>query len=120
MLFDNLGQFGPGGRSRVIAFDPMTSEITWQYRGTRSQPFDSEVRAAQQRLANGNTLITEAVGGRLFEVTADGDIVWEFINPVRANDPDDATRQLIPVTSWGQRIDPATLERDFAETLDRE
>ena len=120
MLFDNLGHFGPGGRSRVIAFDPMTSEITWQYRGTRAQPFDSEVRAAQQRLPNGNTLITEAVGGRLFEVTADGDIVWEFINPVRANDPDDATRQLIPVTSWGQRIDPATLEPDFAAALERE
>lgn len=117
MLFDNLGQFGPGGRSRVIAFDPMTSEITWQYRGTRDRPFDSEVRAAQQRLPNGNTLITEAVGGRLFEVTPSGDIVWEFINPVRANDPDDATRQLIPVTSWGQRIDPATLDPDFAETL---
>ena len=34
-----------------------------------------------QRLANGNTLITESVNGRAFEVTADGRIVWEFLAP---------------------------------------
>ena len=117
MLFDNLGHFGPGGRSRIIAFDPTTSAITWQYTGTPETQFDSEVRAAQQRLANGNTLITEAVGGRLFEVTPAGEIVWEYVNPVRANDPDDAVRQLIPVTSWAQRIDPARLDPDFARAI---
>ena len=34
-----------------------------------------------QRLANGNTLITESERGRVFEVTADKEIVWRFVNP---------------------------------------
>ena len=34
-----------------------------------------------QRLRNGNTLINEASFGRFFEVTRDGEIVWEYVNP---------------------------------------
>ena len=68
LLFDNLGNFldadgsdaeGGGGRSRILEFDPSTMEIAWQYAGTDEEPFESDVRASQERLANGNTLITE-------------------------------------------------------------
>ena len=59
-----------------------------------AQPFWSNVRGDQQRLANGNTLITESEGGRIFEVSPDGEIVWEFINPVRN---DDGSSRLDPV-----------------------
>ena len=41
-----------------------------------------------QRLANGNTLITESNAGRAFEVTRDGKIVWDFYNPQRAGEGD--------------------------------
>ena len=34
-----------------------------------------------QRLPNGNTLVNEGSFGRFFEVTADGDVVWEYVNP---------------------------------------
>ena len=34
-----------------------------------------------ERLANGNTLIAEGAPGRIFEVTRDKEIVWEYINP---------------------------------------
>jgi hypothetical protein len=34
-----------------------------------------------QRLPNGNTLITEASFGRFFEVTKEGEIVWDYVNP---------------------------------------
>ena len=34
----------------------------------------------RDRLPNGNTLITEGAGGRVFEVTSDRQIVWEFMN----------------------------------------
>lgn len=40
-----------------------------------------------QRLLNGNTLICEGVKGRLFEVTASGDIVWEYVIPIDDNGP---------------------------------
>lgn len=44
---------------------------------------NSLVRAypTAQRLANGNTLICEGDCGRIFEVTSDGELVWEFVNP---------------------------------------
>jgi hypothetical protein len=34
-----------------------------------------------QRLPNGNTLITESAFGRVFEVTKEGEIVWDYVNP---------------------------------------
>ena len=34
-----------------------------------------------QPLPNGNTLINEASFGRFFEVTREGQIVWEYVNP---------------------------------------
>ena len=34
-----------------------------------------------QRQPNGNTLICEGMWGRLFEVTPDGEIVWEYVSP---------------------------------------
>jgi len=33
-----------------------------------------------QRLSNGNTLITEAAFGRVFEVTEKGRLCWEWVN----------------------------------------
>ena len=32
-------------------------------------------------MPNGNTLVTEGNYGRIFEVTAENQIVWEFVNP---------------------------------------
>ncbi len=109
LLFDNQGNVGPGGITRVIEVDPRTQEIVWTYAGTPEEPFESEVRSSQVRLPNGNTLITESDGGRIFEVTRPGEIVWNYVNPVRAQRKGE-TQQLIPIVSWAERIDPASLE----------
>lgn len=34
-------------------------------------------------MKNGNTFINEGARGRFFEVTKEGKIVWEFLNPYR-------------------------------------
>jgi hypothetical protein len=49
-----------------------------------------------QRLHNGNTLVTEANFGRLFEITPTGEVVWEYINPYFAPYPDAAARAYLP------------------------
>ncbi len=36
-----------------------------------------------QRLKNGNTLITQGINGRIFEVTPEKKIVWEYWNPYK-------------------------------------
>lgn len=109
LLFDNQGNVGPGGITRVIEIDPRTQEIVWTYAGTPEEPFESEVRSSEVRLPNGNTLITESDGGRLFEVTKPGKIVWNYVNPVRAQREKDG-QQVIPIVSWAERIDPSTLD----------
>jgi hypothetical protein len=109
LLFDNQGNPGPGGVTRVIELDPATQQIVWSYAGSEEHPFESAVRSSQQRLPNGNTLITESDGGRLFEVTPAGEVVWSYVNPVRGG----AHGELIPIVAWAQRIDPASLSPEF-------
>jgi hypothetical protein len=69
------------GFSRVIEVDPKTKQIVWEYRAEPPARFFSYDRGACQSLSNGNVLITESNRGRVFEVTRDGTIVWEFFNP---------------------------------------
>ncbi|MDQ3730627.1 MAG: arylsulfotransferase family protein [Pseudomonadota bacterium] len=113
LLFDNGGHFQAGGGSRVLEFSPLPLKMVWNYAGDNEHLFESRIRSGQQRLPNGNTLITESDGGRLIEVTRTGDIVWEYVNPVRGGE----TEELIPVLSEGVRLDPASLEPNFVKFL---
>ncbi|MCK4409224.1 MAG: aryl-sulfate sulfotransferase, partial [Candidatus Eisenbacteria sp.] len=80
LVFDNLGL---GDQSRVIEVELETSAIIWFY----TEPgFFSRGAGAQQRLANGNILISESESGRIVEVTPAGDVVWEFVNPRTVED----------------------------------
>jgi outer membrane protein assembly factor BamB len=115
LMFDNLGDFGPGGESRVVEVNPATGGVIWEYGGDADHPLSSHWRSDQQRLANGNTLITESNGARLVEITPQGDIVWEYINPVRGRDDE----SVVPVVSWSSRIDPGTTEGQFRALLQR-
>jgi hypothetical protein len=92
LVFDNQGGAGyppaPIGiyaGSRVLEIDPVTKEIVWQYTaedsGLPPWAFFSSFVSNAQRLPNGNTLITEGMQGRLFQVTPDGDVVWEYHSP---------------------------------------
>jgi outer membrane protein assembly factor BamB len=71
----------PVPHSRVIEVDPATKQIVWSYQERRLFDFFSPYISNAQRLANGNTLICEGNFGRLFEVTRDGLLVWEYVNP---------------------------------------
>jgi hypothetical protein len=95
MLFDNQGDYGS---SRVLEFDPVTLEIAWMYKGSKTDDFFSEKAGTNQRLPNGNTLITETHFGRAFEVTRDGTIVWEYLNPERTGENDQLIAALFNVT----------------------
>lgn len=99
LVFDNGGIAGYGSLlpglpgtypatfrdySRVIEFNPKTQKVVWEYKcpetGERGRRFYSRLMSGAQRLENGNTLITESVNGRIFEVNNQGDIVWEYIH----------------------------------------
>jgi len=104
LIFDNGGWAGygapnPGSSagfrnalrdySRVLELDPRTLKVVWQYTPVEAgltfpvdaNRFYSPFISSAQRLPNGNTLITEGSGGRIFEVTPKHEIVWEYISP---------------------------------------
>jgi hypothetical protein len=72
--------------SRAIELDPRTSKIVWQYRAKPTYTFFSPHISGTQRLKTGNTLICEGQWGRLFEVTPEGEIVWEYVSPFMGAD----------------------------------
>lgn len=96
LLFDNGVD-----RSRVIELDPESRRIVWQYAPGPS--FFSQTRGSNQRLPNGNTLITESDRGYVLEVTRRREVVWKFANP-RVNKKSE--REAI----WRMtRVDPKSL-----------
>jgi outer membrane protein assembly factor BamB len=83
LLFDNEGL---SMASRALELDPATGRTVWEYRGNEEAPLYSKRMGAVQRLPNGNTLITESENGRAIEVTAEGEIVWEYYTPYRGGE----------------------------------
>ena len=67
--------------SSVLEIDPATKQTVWEYKGKPRHTFFSPHISGCQRLASGNTLICEGVWGRIFEVTPEGDTVWDFVSP---------------------------------------
>jgi hypothetical protein len=55
--------------------------LTWTYTADPPLSFYSGLFSGAQRLADGDTLICDAVDGRFFEVTPDGATLWQYINP---------------------------------------
>jgi hypothetical protein len=83
MVFDNRarqqGKLGANG-SRILTVDPVSRDLQVVYQGNDEDIFFSSQMGKQQPLANGNVLVADPDGGRAFEVSSDGEIVWEYIN----------------------------------------
>ena len=89
LLFDNGPHRldHPMPFSRVIEVELASKQIVWKYQEKREYEFFSPRISNAQRLPNGNTLICEGDFGRLFEVTTEGELVWEFVNPYFGQGP---------------------------------
>lgn len=77
LIFDN----GDSSRnySRVIEINPIDKKVVWEYKNKKS--FFADHIGFAQRLPNGNTLITDGPKGRVFEVTNEGELVYEYYTP---------------------------------------
>jgi hypothetical protein len=75
--------------TRILEFNPVTLEIVWQHTPREhgnpmpfnSSKFYSPYVSSAQRLPNGNTFICEGSEGHLMELTADHELVWEWLCP---------------------------------------
>jgi hypothetical protein len=77
LIFDNGTH---RGYSRLIELNPLTERIEWEYVGDPPEAFFTPEKGSAQRLPNGNTLVCEGDKGRAFEITRQGEIVWEWYN----------------------------------------
>ena len=84
LVFAN-GHNTPGGipnYSQVWEIDLESKEIVWRYLAKKNPlTFWSPHISGCQRLASGNTLVCEGGQGCIFEITHEGEVVWEYINP---------------------------------------
>jgi len=104
LLVFNNGEGRPDGNySSVIEFEPPKKgehdyvleslapagpeKYVWEYKSPDPKDFFSSFISGAQRLSNGNTLVCEGARGRVFEVTPDGKIVWDFLHALGAIDP---------------------------------
>lgn len=62
--------------------DGISRQVVWTFISTAPNSFYSQNISGCQRLPNGNTVVCAGKHGHFFEVTENGDVVWEYINPM--------------------------------------
>ncbi|MFN2457259.1 MAG: aryl-sulfate sulfotransferase [Chitinophagaceae bacterium] len=72
----------------------------WTYIAPDSVSFWSSFISGAHRMSNGNTFINEGAKARFFEVTKEGKIVWEYLNPYRGEvrKPNGDPNPVMPMT----------------------
>jgi hypothetical protein len=71
-------------------------------------PVYSHIGGFAERLPNWNTLITETTTGRIFEVNREGQIVWEYVNPLP--NVDSVFRFAPNDVDWPEKLPPPDQE----------
>ncbi|WP_223279690.1 aryl-sulfate sulfotransferase [Streptomyces sp. SDr-06] len=98
LVFDN-GVYRPGHDvpySRLVELDRASGAVVWEYHDPARESFFAPFMGAAQRLPNGNTLVTDSPAGRLFEVTREGYLCWEFVVPQFGGYEESEVRRLFP------------------------
>ena len=118
LVFDN-GTYR--GHSVIREIDPVARVACWEYQDPKN--FFSPFRSGNQRLPNGNTFICECDAGRLFEVTRDGEVVWDFYNPFIGEGPHHLGKRMHRAVRYtSEQVAPllATRTDQIVSELDRE
>jgi hypothetical protein len=71
-------------RTRLVMVNPNTRETVWNWSAQPPQSFFCPLAGGCEQLANGNLLVTNSTTGGAFELTMDGQIVWQLTLPVTA------------------------------------
>jgi len=71
-----------GAHGTKGAILPAEAEVVWSFSGSEDERFYSSHISGAERLPNGNTLVCDGKKGRVFEVTRQGKIVWDYLNPI--------------------------------------
>ncbi len=76
LMYDNGNQ---RGYTKAVEINPLSGEIVWEY--GHPGGFFSPARGSALRMDRANTLIATSDFGWFFEVSPEGEKVWEYYNP---------------------------------------
>jgi hypothetical protein len=103
----------------------------WSYSAPKRIDFYSSFISGTHRLPNGNTFVCSGANGTLFEVTADKEMVWKYLNPVLGIPSADSSfvpklGQMVPNRLHArleltpeQRKGLVALDKEMADRLDK-
>lgn len=77
----------------------ISKQVVWSYQSVNSHGFFSHIGSSAQRLPNGNTFICSDTEGHFFEVTAEGELAWEYINPITRDGAVKVLGDVLPMTN---------------------
>jgi hypothetical protein len=77
----------------------VSKQIVWSYRSVNSHGCFSHIGSSAQRLPNGGIFICSDTEGHFFEITAKGELAWEYINPVTRDGPVKVLGDVLPMVN---------------------
>jgi hypothetical protein len=77
----------------------ISTQVVWSFAAVNSHGFFSHIGSSARRLPNGNTFICSDTEGHLFEVTPEGKLAWEYINPVTRDGAVKTLGDVLPMTN---------------------
>lgn len=77
----------------------ISNQIVGGYRSVNSHGMFSHIGSSAQRLPNGNLFVCSDTEGHFFEVTAKGELAWEYLNPVTREGVVKTLGDVLPMTN---------------------
>ena len=77
----------------------ISKQVIWSYRSVNSHGCFSHIGSSAQRLPNGGVFICSDTEGHFFEITAKGELAWEYINPVTRDGPVKILGDVLPMVN---------------------
>ena len=123
LIFENGSRRAGPHRSEILEVNPYAGEypdaeylpemaaggpaeqVVWNFTSVEPNSFSSRNISGVQRLANGNTLGVAGRHGHVFQVTPEGEVVWEYIVPIARGTDDDADLSEIYKTTMSDTDD---------------
>ncbi len=99
-----------GLSSKIVELNVLENKTSVFFEGSKDNLFFTNIMGKHQWLPNGNVLITESRSGRAFEITSEGDVVWEYYNLVQED--------ILGLIAEAQRL-PLQFDREFFAQLNR-
>jgi hypothetical protein len=77
---------GPGQYSQVVEMDPVTKKVVWSFSPQYPNDFYNYQYGAVYPLPNGDLVVSDAHRGRVFEISKNKKLRWEWFHPERDKD----------------------------------